>query len=854
MPRRSPPKPSWTHLLAAVVLTLSFAPNHPASAQVQWQSIGPGGGGWLTVMAINPVNPNILYVGCDVGGVYRSLNGGQTWSIINNGLIHYSIDDILIDRSNPSRIFLASDGGVYRSDDAGGTWVLKRNGFAPRDSLQITEPIACLTQHTVDPATVYACVGQRRYYQPGTDGIGKIYITHDSGESWSVLNSGLDIPTNAYFFSLVPEPANPLTLFAATNLGLYKSTDGGFRWIKKAAGLPYDHVRQLVIDPTNTQIMYLSVWYDDTTGANQSGVYKSTDGGNSWFAVNTGLGRAPSDIYWHLVMAPDDPQTLYVGNVWGADGHRGVYKTSNGGATWIRTTLNDGSINVGWLTQWDFDVTFVAVAPSPPGTVYFGSSAMLGKTTDGGATWQQIYTTEISPGYWRGTGLETTEVTTVAVDPQDPNRLLCGFIDTGLLLSPDNGQSFHRIFKPDYPNGDDVFSITFDPDVPGTVYLTDGEQSTTGNFGNVLRSTDRGTSWTVLSTRIPYAGLPYGRYLAFAIDRASPTASRTLYTACIREVAETPDGGVFKSVDGGTSWASASVGLGNLNEHVASLAIDPTNPQRLYAAVPVWWYYGTGGFFKSDNGAATWRRTAPNLQSVWKVVVDPVTPGVVYAGTSSDFAGGAKGGVFKSVDYGETFVEASVGLDNGSRFVVRDLGVSPYDSRILFVGTGGAPGDVPGNRGVYRSSDGAASWAQVNSGLTTMTTMSLSIDPFTPGRVFLGTEGNGLFVTWNALSGVADAVLPDPRRVLLLRSFPNPFNPATTIEFELSAPMTARISIYDTGGRLVTTLADGWYDAGRHSVHWDGRDARGRSMASGSYFYRLNAGSTVQSQKLTLVR
>lgn len=223
-----------------------------AVAQVQWQSLGPGGGGWLTVMTIDPNNSQIIYLGCDVGGVYRSGNGGQTWTIKNQGLAHYSIDDILIDSTQPARIFLATNGGVYRSDDAAATWVLKRQGFPPVDPLSDNAPVACLTQPAANPSVIYACFGLRRYYSPGDIGNGKIYASYNSGEIWSVLNPGGDIPTTAMFFSLAADPVNPSILYAATNLGLYKSTNAGLNWTKKAAELPYDHVRDVVIDPTNT--------------------------------------------------------------------------------------------------------------------------------------------------------------------------------------------------------------------------------------------------------------------------------------------------------------------------------------------------------------------------------------------------------------------------------------------------------------------------------------------------------------------------------------------------------------------------------------------------------------------------
>jgi hypothetical protein len=92
----------------------------PERVQISWSSIGPGGGGWLPSMAFAP--PNTLFVGCDVGGAYRSKDGGETFEIINDGLQNYVVQAIAVHRQDPSIVYLGTGGGLYRSKDGGDHW------------------------------------------------------------------------------------------------------------------------------------------------------------------------------------------------------------------------------------------------------------------------------------------------------------------------------------------------------------------------------------------------------------------------------------------------------------------------------------------------------------------------------------------------------------------------------------------------------------------------------------------------------------------------------------------------------------------------------------------------------------
>ena len=101
-----------SYIFMFVCFTLFF---QVALAQISWTIIGPGGGGWLTTIEISPNNPGVVYVGCDVGGIYKSTNNGESWQIINNGLTNYTVLDIAIDPQTISTLYAATQGGSLRA-------------------------------------------------------------------------------------------------------------------------------------------------------------------------------------------------------------------------------------------------------------------------------------------------------------------------------------------------------------------------------------------------------------------------------------------------------------------------------------------------------------------------------------------------------------------------------------------------------------------------------------------------------------------------------------------------------------------------------------------------------------------
>jgi len=338
-----------------------------------WSAANSGvTGASVSALAIAPSSPATLYVGSYDSGVFRSTNGGASWTAISNGLPGHATA-LAVDSSNPATVYAGIGGagvaggsgdGVYKSTDGGASWNAVNNGIAasPRG-------VHALAIAPSDPSVLYMATGG------GGEGLtAAIYSSTNAGADWTA-STGL--PANAPTNVLAIDPSNPATVYAGTNgSGIFKSTDGGASWAAVNTGLPandfvalHAFITALVVDPSNPATLYVSF-------SLAGGLYKSTDGGANWSPANSGL---PAAIVGHVAIDPANPATLYA-----ATGV-GVFKTNDGGMSW--KSANNGLRNA---------VNTLAVSSSGNSTtVYAGTSgAGVFQSTDGGASWQPTGTNQ----------------------------------------------------------------------------------------------------------------------------------------------------------------------------------------------------------------------------------------------------------------------------------------------------------------------------------------------------------------------------------------------------------------------------------------------------------------------------
>lgn len=269
-----------------------------------WSNDNFGFGSALSLLAIDPKQPSIIYAG-GVNGAYKSINGGRTWTAINNGIAGQMVIQIIIDPVTPSTLYVLttnfSTKGVYKSLDGGNSWNLRTTGMGSIDLL-------CLAIDPVTPNTLYAG------FQGGA-GSSQIYRTTNGADNWALFGTGTpSSPTN-----LVVDPLNHTTIYATdftAGAGILKSTDGGATW--NGVG-PSQTARFVAVSPHTPGLLY-AVFTTD--------LFKSVDGGNNWTLI-------PSKTNTRVAFDPVSASTVYT--FFGSDG---VQKSTDNGATW--TSLGNG--------------------------------------------------------------------------------------------------------------------------------------------------------------------------------------------------------------------------------------------------------------------------------------------------------------------------------------------------------------------------------------------------------------------------------------------------------------------------------------------------------------------------------
>jgi hypothetical protein len=411
---------------------------------------------------------------------------------------------------------------------------------------------------------------------------------------------------------------------------------------------------------------------------------------------------------------------------------------------------------------------------------------------------------------------------------------------------------------------------SFPDSISANCLVVSGSNLFVGTIRGVFLSANNGTTWN-------FAGLDSVGVTSFAVSATNLFAG-------------TPGSGILLSTNNGTSWAAVNEGLpkgGGMwvdSAHYISITCLAWSGQNLFAGMGS--ALTGGGVFRSTNNGTNWTRVGKSWPSTVSLVTDTL-------GTSSGehlFVGGWGGGVYQHTENDSDWVECGrmsniVSLQAGALALLPD-GV---DSIKIYAGTTFHwvwGGQVDGE-GAFLSTDNGGSWSGVNNGLTNLNIHSFvtnvrSLFAGTDAGVFITTNGG---ISWNAVNaGLKDTVLalalsgkdlfagtrsagvwrrplselitsvePTtselPNSYLLQQNYPNPFNPSTKITFSLPKSSDVKLSVYDVLGRQVSMLVNERRDAGVHEVNFDAL-----GLASGVYFYRLQAGDFVQTRKLALVR
>jgi photosystem II stability/assembly factor-like uncharacterized protein len=632
-----------------------------------WTRIGPASApGRITSLAPHPSDPKIAYAGAAGGGVFRTTDGGASWTPLTDDLPNLAIGAIAVAPSAPSVIYAGTGEG------------------GPPDA-----------------------------FLPG---IGLVKST-DGGATWTLPSS----VAARQFFRISVHPSAPGTLVAATSAGALRSTDGGATFATTIRPDVYGFVSDLARDAANPANLYAATWCPSGLACTRgpARILKSTDGGVTWTEKGTGIdfGSEADEARLALAISPSSPSVLYAARAEGGVAH--IYRTNDGAGTWAELTgvasSSEGTVR-GYMGEQSWYDNVLAVSPSNPDVVFAGGLYTI-RSTDGGRTFAHpplagalvhldvhglafsggalwiatdggVYTTGDAGETARETnaGLVTRQYYAVAQHAARPDRVLAGAQDNGTDQSASGawanalgGDGFDCAFDPVSP--DVAWATTelgrvFRSDTSGalgatfrevtprwadlgetppfkTVLAVDGMRS--GHVftaaSRVLESTDGGLSWRPLATAMADGG-------AFS---AEPVTALALAQGA-RVLLVAKGATVYRSTDGGASWQAASGGLPRAR--VTGLEIDPRDAAVAWAAL------GTttvASVWKTTNGGASWTASASGLPGVAAHVVksDANDAAAAYAGTDA--------GVFRTTDGGASWTRFGGGLPAVS---VRALAIS----------------------------------------------------------------------------------------------------------------------------------------------------------------------------------
>ncbi len=481
-----------------------------------------------------------VYAGYDGAGVFKSTQDGAlgTWQDITQGLAsNPRVKGLAVGAGGNLYVALGFQ-GLYRSSDGGLTWRAKSQGmsFLSRDNW-----VTSVTADPVDPNTVYVTVWTFDFSQ--------VWVSHDAGDSWSPLfdvledegsisNLTRDVTNNptGVWTGSYPEPTQRLAidpadtdhLLISTYWSIYGSEDGGFNWTERSAGAQGTCVTNIVVDRGQPDTIYASHM--------DAGVLTSTDGGASWqTAVPTEYDETINGQFWNVRVAGGGSSNTIVyttSDPWsGSDGQ--VLKSTDGGATWNQVFSNprpDGE----WMSG---AMLGLAIDPSDSSTVYITQDGgEVYRSTDGGSTWAST------------TGQPDDCSFTYALEVDGDGRVFAGTLFGGLWRSSDSGGTWQRVLT----SQNEVFRLAISSD---TIYAAAGD-------GNLWSSSDGGDTWFNLTgfTPVDWGDEVNDQGWAVAIDPADPDH----IAFGVQDSFHPADtgSGAYESTDGGATWTLINDGLG----------------------------------------------------------------------------------------------------------------------------------------------------------------------------------------------------------------------------------------------------------------------------------------------------
>jgi len=716
---------------------------------IEWRHVGPYRGGRVVAVAGDPVERHVYYFGSTGGGVWKTTDAGSYWVNVSDGFFaRASVGAIAVAPSDRNVIYagmgescirnsVSHGDGVYRSLDGGRTWT----HLGLRDSRTIGK----LRVDPRDPDSVFvAAVG----HMSGPNAERGLYRTRDGGKTWTrVLSQG----RTAGAVDVSIDPANPRVVYATTweclrlpwivtsggaGSGIFRSTDGGDTWtdITRAPGLPRGVLGRIGIaaSPARDGRVYAIV------EAAEGGVYRSDDLGATWQLCSGDRSLWYRGYYYeHIVADPRDPDTVWVLN-------QDAWRSTDAGATFQRVSTPHGDNHDLWIDP--VDTRRMIVGCDMGAAVSFNS----------GESWSTLY------------NQPTAELYHVTTDMQRPYRIYASQQDCGTVSLPSRSMlsAITNADAQDVGGGESGY-VAVRPDDPNIVYA--------GQFNGYMTRYDLRTGqarnievWPEQQGWGTGASTVRHRFAWSHPIVLSPHDPNVLYTTGER---------VFRSTDEGSSWRAISPDLTRadatrMDPSGGPITVDRPGSERERVCTIVtfaesrarkgllWAGSDDGLVHVSRDGGRTWTNVTPRALPAWTLVStvepSPHDPAVAYVAATRYLHDDFRPMLFRTRDYGRTWTSIVRGIrDDDFTRVVREDTVR---HGLLFAGT---------ETGVYISFDDGGHWTRWQANLPAVPVHDLVVKDddlvaATHGRGFWIADGIGALRQGFPPAATATLFTPDP--------------------------------------------------------------------------------------------